>query len=682
MGINQQKGKSHKNVCERKKKRDQEIDVATSENNEWKLSKIDVTALRFIREESGHVYRDQVIRCVQKVFQGISEEDIVDSVKTCLDNAEAQKWIVVDDTDGIVTIPSKRKEIDWLIGYLKPWENSSAKEYSSLKLSWGNAPEGTGWGSFQLNTETMGISIKVKPGIRLKNFNLDEIYQVVYEKVEKNRKLSKRLGELHFEGIVAREVSYEGRTTFTVRGKNEHRTWFSGQFDFSRSRFEQEVVLQDVVYIANCASKEIGNAENEKINFRDCEFEKGVCIRNLSIVNSTTDTQITFEDSIVKGNMEVLYSEFGHAKLNCLQMIVGQHIYCPEPENKIKVTNPSGEEFVNTLGKEEPESELQIHLKNLFMYEDAVIDFSHVEISEHGKVQIENVPVLPRVFMNLQMHLSDSSVKGVCPKTVLTLHNCSLYGIMEIGNVSELETKEFINLGVIESAPERDWGMIVTEERFPSNDHLVQAVKNNVASRKKESKGGAERRRIVCEGARSFVILKKNYELCGMNDAEDEALIQYMLHHHRFYICTHNKVSKSKQETEDEKKRRFYKIKKGLTRAACKVCSLFHSALEMIRALLFRILHLTGGFGTSPLKTVLAMIGVAVFFGVVFFLRITFYGSSVEMAKPAWERVNIAVSNSLTSILPLPNTESYTERVIGTLLIGYFSIAIVRKTMR
>lgn len=661
-----------KKMCTKQRKRKEETIP------EWEMQRTDIDILRHIRKEPGRVYKDQLTQLFCPDWGSTSMGEDADSmdkqnpVDRCLEWARLLKWIVVDETNGIATIPSKRKEIDRLIGNRRPWEEQNRDEVHDWKMNWkaNAATKGHAYsfGKFALNIDTMGISIVLDSGIIVNNFSLETIYMHFYDRIGKHTELAKRINELHFEKVQAIGVWFRGDTTLCVNKEGVH-PWYTGQFEFNRSTFEKEIILHDMVYVEKTATKGKYQTDN-KISFRDCEFLKGVRIRNLLIVNSSTEMEISFEDAFIKERFEICYSDIGHTRINCFQMVVGDYIFCPMPDREIHVKIGESEETYSAIeGNSEVEQteKAEILLKNLFMYEDAIIDFSHVEMIDKGKIVIENIPVMPRMFLNFQKQVAGNGNKGNCPRLSLTVQNCALYGVLKICNIYQLSLKDFTNFGTIENVPEIEWGQMKRNKMLPwSSDKLVKSVQNQrrhemaMLKNKKANEKRGEKRKIVYEASQSFIILKKNYEACGKNDSEDEALVQYMWHHHRTNPQACTKTSWIK---------------------------------ESICWMLYRALYWTGMFGTSPLWTAISFLVVIFAFTIGF--DIYFMIENGGAITLLWNLKKDAFNYSIACILPisyktelgveLPKWAVFwgnIEHILGSILIWYFSIALVRKTMR
>ena len=627
----------------------------------WDITDNDKAIIKFIRREAGRVYRDQLNNVFGK------SQTTGDSVSSCIDHAKKMGWILEDDTKGIVTIPSSRDTIDSVVNNVMICPSTAKEIQFDKDFLWRVVKiEQYGWGKIELNRETMGIVVEVFPWITITGFNIDDIYLYFYNEC-KNEK-EKRL--LHFEGIVARSVRFKGNTVLSVRLREDQRTWFEGRIDFRWSVFEGELFVDDLVFKASNNSFLVGTKDNGQICFRGCVFNGGFSFRNLVLQNTSVDTIVSFEDAIVKERFAILHSDLGHANINCFQMVAGDFVFCPESREKLYINDI---EYNNMVVEKPTVNPVTVCLKDLAMYDDAIIDLSSAEFFDGSQIKVEDIPLLPNIFLNFQKKVVGQDEKGNCPEISLSIENCSLYGIMRIGNVSKLSLKEFTNLGTIESAPEIEWGQMRCDCKFPgSSDKLVGAVQNQYLHNKAELKSKKsnekqrEKRRIVYETAQSFNILKKNYEVCGKNDSEDDALVHYMWHHHRIngQVCT---------------KRIWFK------EAGCWA--------------LYRVLYWTGKFGTSPLLIAISFMVSIIIFAVVFDIGFVIgnggFDGLISSITSLWNLKDDAFTYSISCILPISakfelgvelkkwaTVCGNIEHILGSILIWYFSIALVRKTMR
>lgn len=184
-----------------------------------------------------------------------------------------------------------------------------------------------------------------------------------------------------------------------------------------------------------------------------------------------------------------------------------------------------------------------------------------------------------------------------------------------------------------------------------------------------------------CEGlshadlARGFVILKENFAEMGLYDDEDDAFVLYM---------------KFKPGIDTESRmRKHYK----------KPINILFCVLNYFKKVTYKFLNLVGGYGTAPLRVLVSLIVVVfasagIYWGcakdaseMVFSL-----GNALANSAPNEANFWVALFYSLGNVIPFtsefePIAEwvcavTVVENVVGTFLVGYFSVAVVRKTLR
>jgi len=339
-------------------------------------------------------------------------------------------------------------------------------------------------------------------------------------------------------------------------------------------------------------------------------------IQNLRIQGNSSNAQVSFEDAIIKKNLGIFNVDLGHAKLNCLQLVMGTPVYCADSC---------------------PASTNNIKLKSISLAEDAQIDLSEVEIYE-GQVLLENIPSLCNTILRFKKKCKTPSESGTCPKIEVLIRNCTLKGILELCNIDSLYFIDFNNAGSIISTSKDKWGKVSDKEN--SNDRLVNALVKHLDTTDKNPSD-------INGCAKNLAMLKKNYASLGMNDSEDAALIAYMNYNHHpdhWYSF----------------------ILKGV----------------------YRLLDITGKYGTSPVRILLCLLGTWILSAVLLF----FPYRQVSTALAISVSNLLPFSSAYYSLLGTPhvseNCHCFTlsvcavESVLGSLLLAYFAIAIVRKTMR
>ncbi len=441
--------------------------------------------------------------------------------------------------------------------------------------------------------------------------------------------------------------------------------------DFSASSFENDIDICNVVFSPCFTSS---SKDSNLLNFRNARVFGGVKMRNLRFVDTSADHRISFEDARISGNFEITNSDLEHVGIYCFQTIFG--------------------DFLASSAKNTDEN--SILLNNLRFEDDAHIDFVDAEV-DNGKMRVCNIPYLPRI--DLCFSSKQSGGMSFCPNNKLQIYNCDIQRQFNISNFSE-----------VSFAKTRNFGRIVADERWCDVDVSAWRETHNSKYRKKskgiggtcvnnklllavynyEIKGTSEQKRNINNyyKAKDFVMLKENFLSQGMYDEEDIAFILYM--EFKPYIDSYNKMG----DLNKVRKRRS-------------------------TSLLYNILYASGKYGISPIRVVNVLLLTVVIFAALYF------AVSISVDDNAFSIGNVILSNnnilfrickriffdsatigvesfsakligsffySLESIVPfIAQFEpynitimclSFVENFIGTFMMGYFSVAIIRKTLR
>lgn len=166
-------------------------------------------------------------------------------------------------------------------------------------------------------------------------------------------------------------------------------------------------------------------------------------------------------------------------------------------------------------------------------------------------VLFEKIPYLPITdlqFIPVQHTDEDGFRISQCPNSRLTISNVEISSVLKIANVCELILKNTHNFGRIVSGEE--WGNVMEWDAYRQcsklgigktaiKSPLLQAVYNyrceQVSSHEKMKY--EDRISLGADKARSFIILKENYENTGDYEDEDMAFILYMEHKSDMDAC-------------------------------------------------------------------------------------------------------------------------------------------------
>ena len=571
--------------------------------------------LKYTRSTPGRVFLEQY-------ELGLGDAVPVSTITSRLNQFRQVNWIEGNETeDGVVTIPSQREKIKKIIANVSiqsvTTTPTSTLSFSSLLPGETSTitQNGESIGSCILDPNTYGITLSLtgaKEEKIIKSFCLNEICEA-YSLTLKDECVPR----IHFSSISANGVTFKGNTRLLVTTNliSKSTPWFSGLFDFSEATFDDDVVMQNIEYRID-SSLESDPHRLPLISFRSCKFMRNMKIQNLRIHGSSSNTQVSFEDAIIKGNFLLFNVDFGHAKLNCLQLVMGTPVYCADLCQK---------------------STNNIKLKSISLAEDAQIDLSEVELYK-GQVLLENIPSLCNTILRFKKKCQTPSESGTCPQIEVLIRNCTLKGILELCNIESLFFSDFNNAGSIGSTSKDKWGKASDKEK--SNDRLVNALEKHFDTTKKNPSD-------INECAKNLAMLKKNYASLGMNDSEDAALIAYMKYNHH----------------PDQ----WYRyILRGV----------------------YWLLDKTGKYGTSPVRILIWLFATWIISAISLCFAINAIGKALAISVANL----LPFSSVFYSLLKIPYVDgagmkcliavSAIESVLGSLLLAYFAIAIVRKTMR
>lgn len=170
-------------------------------------------------------------------------------------------------------------------------------------------------------------------------------------------------------------------------------------------------------------------------------------------------------------------------------------------------------------------------------------------------------------------------------------------------------------------------------------------------------------KKTCCDKARSFVMLKENFAAMGMYDDEDIAFILYMEY-------------------------KTYLDKESGAKTCC------------IKKCCYWFLNLVGGYGTAPFRILASLLTVILVSALIYWgcannstsMAVLSLGKTLTNSALGERNVLVALLYSLGNVIPFVSAfepigkivcaVTVLENAIGTFLVGYFSVAVVRKTLR
>lgn len=176
--------------------------------------------------------------------------------------------------------------------------------------------------------------------------------------------------------------------------------------------------------------------------------------------------------------------------------------------------------------------------------------------------------------------------------------------------------------------------------------------------------------------AKSFVMLKENFAETGLYDDEDDAFVLYMGY-------------KPGLNTEARKRKQCNKLEKS---ALC--------VFDFIKCISYEFLHFVGTYGTAPFRILASLLTVILVSALIYWgcannstsMAVLSLGKTLTNSALGERNVLVALLYSLGNVIPFISAFepigkivcafTVLENAVGTFLVGYFSVAVVRKTLR
>ncbi len=481
---------------------------------------------------------------------------------------------------------------------------------------------------------------------------------------------SKNTDDYSVGSIYAKRTVFLGDTCFSLKSNITNRPLFTGTLCFNCATFESDVDFNYIDFSFDNVR------EDSAIDFRDACFHGNVIFRNTFFDSTSSKMQITFEDAKIYGRMEFNNVDLGELKINCFQTIFAQN----EKNESETDSYKSRVIFLNTI-----------------FGGSSSIDFSDADFSSSGKSKIcvKNILNLPSI--NFLFNAMEQNGKKICPQIYLLIDNCHIQNTLYIGNVSVLSFNHSQNYSRI--VADDEWAdMPVSSKsvrlkhflgqdgsdtqpriktkgfvRTPIANKLLLAVYNN----NQLSDFNNDKDTMNKAKGNDFLMLKENFASQGLYDDEDVAFILYM--EYKPLIDSANKHTG--------------KLKKA------------------VDTILYKILYAAGKYGISPGRIIYAIFFTVIVFAFIFFIFLQCMGkdsfSSGNTLSQWSELYNeylpfsrgdifktmcISFLYSLESVIPFVSQFEAVnlavcvftafENFIGSFLIGYFSVAVVRRTLR
>lgn len=431
----------------------------------------------------------------------------------------------------------------------------------------------------------------------------------------------------------------------------------------------------------------------EVIDLRNTRFFCGLEIRNIDMSNTRNSQKVSLEDARLDGDLSIANCNFGSVKLYCLQTVMGRFVSELDDKGSTKNTK---------------RDERKINLKNNVFAEDSEIHMFDIEMLG-GEIIFEEMPVIPKT--NIVPHYikekcnpqSVVNSEKYCPEITLKILKGCITNNLQIGNVKYLVTDEVTNNGNIieynswaDINPKEKYGRISWRSLIAIDSKLLRAVYNYGRKKEKNNEQSAleqnektnegiikrvkgkvkkikekkeEKVKKMAKIAKSLNLLKKNFEANGRYDNEDVAWILFM--EKRLYIDKNVRL----------------KSKNILRRA-------YLALREVILKFIYISLLIFGKYGISIRRVTLSIFLTVMFsWGLYFVIGNSCEGQTIHM--DGYENLAFELKTfifSVNQIIPFASSYeasglwmiiiSIIERFLGLFLIGYFSIAVVRRTLK
>ncbi len=647
--------------------------------------------LKYIRTVSGRVYEDRLRDLLQKWPVPGWRADDPDPMGFInrfperysdygFDCAKDHEFLKKDPrTEGVYTVPGVRALLDPVIfsaypdyvynrflyvsGFETGMEKLAREGAVPRCLSVADIPALCRAGCFNVQDGLMHLDLSsICDGcgsfVVFDSFDLQRIYEAV-------RQYYSCTDEVCIGRLDLRNVIFTGPVRFTMQDHNitlQHGAGLDGitcQSDF---------IMDGLQFRFDGSGDPAGGYDWCQLAFRNARFFGNVHLRDVALTGDTQGAAVSFEDARIAGNLDLDNIEFGAAALFCFQTVLGDFLRGPDA-----VPQPA---FVPGRKKaDRPIAGGRLRVKNAVFDSGSRIDFADAEIAQ-GSIQFENVDNLPATSICLAPAWT-AGVTTTCPRVYLLVRNCSINSTLSIGNVEKLSFLHSHNYSYIEAGdewqPSSYWQHTKTAGPggTPIINKLLLAVYNTTPDAYPFA-GERAANRLNIAKARDFIMLKSNFAACGMFDEEDVSFILYM----EYKALLNSIVLDGK--TEDE------------------------ARTKPLTWLIYRLLYATGKYGISPMRVITSLLLlVAVFTGIYFVFvclvgEAAFYmggtdAGAVHHTAALWQKLLASLVYSIEGVIPFVSQfeplhlgvciATILENALGTFLTGYFSVAVIRKTL-
>ena len=275
-------------------------------------------------------------------------------------------------------------------------------------------------------------------------------------------------------------------------------------------------------------------------------------------------------------------------------------------------------------------SKMQMNDASLFCFQ-TLMPYANVRMIEplirYSELIFEDSMVDAMILLNAS-EIPDADFKFRSCNNLI-LNNCVIKGTIQLDNICKLSLNFCKNEGHVTT----NWSKRSSdkhEQRFP----ILQSILVNDDSDK--------------EKAQQFILLKENFASLGQYDHEDDAFILYM----------------NNKETN-----------------------------HIVRGI-FKILRIIGDYGISPIKVLISMLVLTYVFGMFFFVNALIQPMAYNFSADSgvftclFNSLYLSVANLISynaEVMPMSTfaiVTSVIESITGWFMLGYLSVAVLRKTLR
>lgn len=661
--------------------------------------------MEYIRTVSGTVYEDQIKDLIKKHAANISSQDVALSQTDVTEFLNRftddhcgeydYKFLKIDErTAGIYTIPGARYILDRILWKHNPdylyneylyTEDSPEKELIDSAYSIEDILDST-YQVVGFNNESRLISIDLtklprKNGCKQVVVNSFDIQKIIDEYFKRHKEYEKKNIRIGF--FNAPSIVFTGETKLSFEIKYSGTPIFTEGACFRESTFCGRFLMQNAVFMFS-DENEYEYSSNDynscSLDFRNARFYDAANFNDVKFTGSAMDMLLSFEDTRFSTELTFTNIDFGRISINCFQTIFGRYYSNEAYDFEIKPTKNNDFLFRILHGNFEDGSRLE---------------FRDVEMLQ-GDVIFQDIPNFPSANLSfIPLPQNKYRSKPICPNIYMLIRSCEIHQTLMIGNVSKLSFLDTNNYSKIVSTS--NWASVSTESTYFQQKYryyskglggtkiinkLLLAVYNNDRVDCFKTAVNVENKLGLAK-ANDFIMLKENFNEIGIYDDEDTAFILYMEYKPILDSVLHGKEPEN-------------------------------ATPWRITQFLYKILYGCGKYGISPIRVISALLVVMLSFTLFiyipsvllkgidsFSLSNTMNGSwnygNLSVASSInsvslWDKITISFVYSLENIIPFVSQfepvslficiMTAVENCIGSFLIGYFSVAVVRKTLR